>query len=976
MFWADQNAVLERVAAGHPLGEILNDIVAMIERQAAGMLCSLLLLDSDGETIRHGAAPSLPADYARHLDGLKIGPTAGSCGTAAYRGERVIVEDIAAHPYWDSYRHLALPCGLRACWSSPIFSPEREVLGTFAMYYRQPHRPTPDEIRWVDVATHLAAIAIVSERAVRSLRQSEKHARHLARLHAMSSAINEAIVRERDVDQLYRTACRIAVDHGLARLAWIGHCDLESRRMVPAAHAGEAFERVFPAHLERDAHDPGGSLVQTVLRGGSVICNDIAADPHVSWKDVADAHGLGSYAVIPMRHRAPPAGTLVIYSEQRGAFGAEEMKVLAALAEDIAFAVDSARMAAALRQSEQRLRAVIEHTPDVAIQWYDESGRIFFYNEASRRLFGWSQDGALGKTLLELGFWSRTEEARFRQARAQAAAGHQVAPMHYGFVRRDGSEGVLLSTVFRIPLAECEHCYVCMDVDLSDFRRMEEAVGAGERLRALIYDSVSDVIFYIAVEGEERYRFQSVNRAFLSATGLRESDVVGRAVDEVVPPTSWPLVKAKYAEAIASRAKVVWEEVSRYPSGLKYGEVTVSPLFDAQGRCTHLLGSVHDVTERREAEQTRRQIEAELHRAQRLQAIGTLAGGIAHDFRNILTAVHGNVDLMLATNRSGSEARECLLEVKQAADRASDLVGRILTFGGKNEPRPERLELAPVIEEALKLIRSSLRGIIQLRSTFAPDTPPIRGDSTQIHQVVLNLVTNARQAIGDNSGLIELRLEVCEVGREGRGDAPELAEGRYARLTVSDSGSGMDAYTARRAFEPFFTTKPPGEGTGLGLSVVHGIVESHGGVVRVQSKPGQGTTFELFFPACDKPRTARRRVLFVDDDQAVVFLARRAFSNLGFEVSAHVSSVDALDEFRRRPTDFDVVVTDLTMADLDGLGLIRQLRQIRPDTRIVVTSSAVRPEDVAQARALGVSEIFDKPQSVGDLARLIQLRGA
>ncbi|HEY6507841.1 MAG TPA: GAF domain-containing protein, partial [Vicinamibacterales bacterium] len=249
MFWADQAAVLERVASGHPLDEILRDIVLMIERQAQGMFCSILLLDEARGTVRSGAAPSLPPAYAQALDGLPIGPAAGSCGTAAYRGERVIVEDIATHPYWHGYKNLALPHGLRACWSSPIFSAEREVLGTFAMYYREPRGPSTVEVSWVDAATHLAAIVIVSDRATRSLRQSEARARHLARLYAMSSAVNEAIVRESDVGRLYETACRIAVDHGMARLAWIGLVT-DSRRIVPVAHAGVAFEQVCPLHLE------------------------------------------------------------------------------------------------------------------------------------------------------------------------------------------------------------------------------------------------------------------------------------------------------------------------------------------------------------------------------------------------------------------------------------------------------------------------------------------------------------------------------------------------------------------------------------------------------------------------------------------------------------------------------------------------------------------------------------------------------
>jgi PAS domain S-box-containing protein len=983
MFWADQTAILERVAAGAPLGEILKDIIEMIERQAEGMSCSLLLMDDDGVTIRRGAAPTLPVEFMKHLDGLKIGPNAGSCGAAAHRRQRVVVEDISSHPYWEAYRDLALPFGLRACWSTPIFSAERDVLGTFAMYYGECRGPSDAEMAWVDAATHLAAIAIVSDRATKSLRRSEARAKHLARLYAMSSAINEAIVRERDVARLYESACRIAVDHGMARLAWIGLIDESSQTAVPVAHAGVAFERACPIHLNLGpAHMACDPAVESIRKGFPFVCNDIARDPSLYWRDIAVTHALRSCAVFPMRNGGVTAGIFVIYSECVGQFGDEETNVLATLTEDIAFAVESAKTASALRRSEERLRSLIEHTPDVAIQWFNEAGRITFYNQASRRLFGWSEAGALGKSLFDLGFWSSSDELRFGKLREAAAAGGQVAPTQFPFRRVDGSDGFLLSTIFRIPLSDSEYSYVCMDVDLTEHHRMEAAVRAGETLRALIYDCVADVVFYVAVEGDGNYRFHSVNRAFLESTGLREHEVVGRLVDDVIPPSSLVLVKAKYAEAVATQRKVVWEEVSRYPSGVRYGEVTVGPIVDAEGKCTHLVGTVHDVTERRAAESERREIEARLHQTQRLQALGTLAGGIAHDFNNLLLAIHGNVDLLQEMLGAEHGAQEGLLEVKNAAVRATSMVRQILTFSRKDEPQCELLELRPVIEEALSLLSVAIKGGVKLRSDLAQSAPRVYGDSTQVHQTVVNLVTNAVHAIGDAPGVIEVRLDSCVVTPGGRSDAPDLAAGTYARVTVSDDGSGMDPMTLARVFEPFFTTKPSGEGTGLGLSVVHGIMKGHHGAVTVRSELRKGTTFELLFPvpaaeqasavipsgAVERPLA--QRILFVDEDEAVVFLARRAFSRLGHSISAHSSSAEALSEFKRQPAAYDVLVADMSTVQLDDAALVRELRGIRPDLQIVATTECIRPEDLPIARELGV-QILERPQSLDDLATLI-----
>jgi two-component system cell cycle sensor histidine kinase/response regulator CckA len=970
MFWEEQAAVLERVAAGHPLGEILADIVRMIERQATGMSCSILLIDEDGVTIRHGAAPSLPPEFVAHLDGLKIGPTAGSCGTAAYRRERVIVEDIATHPYWESYRALALPFGLRACWSSPVMSAEREVLGTFAMYYREPRTPSATELSWVDAATHLAAIAVLSDRAKRSLRQSEARAKHMARLYAMASAINEAIVRERDASRLYHTACRIAVEHGIVRLAWVGLVDHATRKIVAVAHAGAGFVPMSAIHIDladdRVANDPAAAAVQS---GVPAVIQDLARHPTLHWKQVAREHQLGSCAIVPLRERGATTGILVLYAAEANAFGEEETVVLASLADDITFAIDSARTAAELRQSEERLRSIIEHTPDVAIQWYDDDGRLIFYNEASQRVFGWTERGALGKTLLETGFWSANEEAQFAIVRSRAAAGVHVAPTRFRFSRADGTDGYLLSTVFTIPLSDTQRCHVCMDVDLTEHHRMEVAVRAGETLRALIYDCVNDVIFYLAVEGDDRFRFQSVNRAFIEATGLTEADVVGKLVDEVIPAAALTLVKSKYREAIATRDRVVWEEVTQYPSGMKYGEVTVGPIYGPDGSCTHLVGTVHDVTARRTAEREVREIQAQLHQSERLQSLGTLAGGIAHDFNNILTAIRCNVDIALARIETGGDVRQHVIDIRQATERATALTRQILTFSRKDDPKLERLDLRPVIDEALRLSRVAIRGRTKLRAQLDDDTPPVRGDATQVHQVVMNLVTNAAQALGDGGGEIAVRLERAILAPGARSDAPD--GGTYARLTVADDGPGMDAATRARVFEPFFTTKPAGEGTGLGLSVVHGIVKTHGGTIVVQSELGRGTTFEVLFPAEGAREAATApRVLFVDGDEAMLFLAQRAFLRQGHTMTACASAAEALRQLEREPAAFDVVVVDLDMPDVTR-EIVRTIR--RAQLRVVATSSTVREADITMAKELDVL-LLHRPQSLDDLAKLVTSR--
>jgi signal transduction histidine kinase len=349
--------VLELIATGTPLPAVLDAIVRLIERQAEGLLCTLLLLDREVGRLRHGAAPHLPADYVRALDGSLIGPEEGSCGSAAYRKERVVVEDIATHPYWVKYRGLAMRHGLRACWSSPIFSPAHEVLGTFAIYYREPRGPTERELEWVGIATHLASIAIMRDRAEDALRKSEARAQELARLHTVASRVSEALVRVRDPRQIYDLACRIAVENGLAVLAWVGVYNAIEDRIEPVARFGRDDGYIDAIRLgysgERVSRGPAAQAMRTAA---VAVSNDVANDPDFYWKAEALRSGLRSCAVLPLRTADATKTLLAIYGEKADFFRDEEVAVLASLADNIAFALESAENEGARRTLEEQLR--------------------------------------------------------------------------------------------------------------------------------------------------------------------------------------------------------------------------------------------------------------------------------------------------------------------------------------------------------------------------------------------------------------------------------------------------------------------------------------------------------------------------------------------------------------------------------------------------------------------------------------------
>ncbi len=990
-FMAGQFDLLERIARGAPLNETLEGIVLLIEGQTNGMMASVLLVDQEQQCVRHGAAPNLPPPYAMRLDGMAIGPAAGSCGAAAFLGECVIVDDIATHPNWVEYRDLALPHGLAACWSSPIFSPERVVLGTFAMYYRERRGPTDAERQWVTAATHLASIAILRHQSEHALRRSEARAQQLARFCAVSTAINEAIVRVHDVQALYEHACRTAVEQGLARLAWIGTLDAgqDCIRAVAQFGAGEGYVDRIMLHL-RNPLTNRGPAGRAIRSGAYAVSNDIAGDSGFYFKQEATALGLRSCAVFPLKPRGQTEGVFAIYTDQIGSFGAEELAVLGALADDISFAVELAdaererqHAAQALRASEERLRAVVEHTPNVAIQWYDEHARVLFANRTSQRLFGWTAVSAAGRTLDELNF-SADGASRLRAAIQQViTTAGPVGPMEFRYRRSDSRDGVLLSTVFAMPLTGGDSCFARMDVDITDYRDLQERSRAEETLRALVFSSVSDVIFYLSVEPGGRFRYISVNPAFHAATGLSEEQVIGKLVEQVVPAPLLATVLSKFGEAIRSGQPVQWEEVWAYQTGERHGEATVTPLVDESGRCTNLLGTVHDITTRVRAEADRRALEVQLHQSQRMQSLGTLAGGIAHDFNNILTAITGYADIAAEELPPDAPAQESVAAIRKAGERASELVRQILTFSRQDAPERRALALQGIVDEAVTLLRATLSGSVRIRTHIAADTPCVLADATQVHQTLMNLGTNAAHAVG-GKGTIDVRLETVLVDSDRIATLPELVEGRYVVLSVTDSGRGMDQITRARVFEPFFTTKTVGQGTGLGLSVVHGIMRSHHGTVTVESELGQGATFRLYFPAVDAPVDEKpaapietlachsQHLLYVDDEEALVFLTSRVLRRLGYRVTGYTDAAVALQAFRASPGEFDVVVTDTSMPGLSGLDFVREVLRLRFDIPVVMVSGYMQPDDLELARRLGVTEIVLKPHTSRELGAAVE----
>ena len=397
-----------------------------------------------------------------------------------------------------------------------------------------------------------------------------------------------------------------------------------------------------------------------------------------------------------------------------------------------------------------------------------------------------------------------------------------------------------------------------------------------------------------------------------------------------------------------------------------------------------LYSIVHDITARKKAEEEKAALEAQLFHAQKMESIGTLSGGIAHDFNNLLGIILGNAELAMDDLPEWHPAKDNINEIRTASLRARDVVKQLLSFSRKTDPKKKPVKLVQIVEDALKFLRFSIPASIEIHHNKINDTDDtIFADSTQINQVMINLFTNAAHAMENTGGVITIDVENIYLDQVSAADYPDLLPGRYVKLTVSDTGTGIDPEIKDRIFDPYFTTKEVGKGSGIGLSVVHGIVKSHNGAIFVDSKFGKGTTFSIFFPvieeeavieteSVEKLPTGNERILIVDDEESMVDIGRRRLERLGYQVEARTNPIEALELFRANPDQFDLVITDMTMPHLTGDKLVKEILNIRPDIPTVLCTGFSEKIDEEKAKEIGVRQYIEKPFDKHKLSILIR----
>ena len=805
-------------------------------------------------------------------------------------------------------------------------------------------------------------------------KQAEHDARRYNRLYATLSQVNQTISRTKDRQQLFTRICEVAVEFGHFLLVCVTEINRSTGEVRPIAFAGK--DDGYLTTISLNIHQPDtlfGPTGIAVSENRIYVTQDIATDSKMApWRTKALAHGFRSSAAFPLRQKGEITGTLNLYAGEAGFFNKQEQELLNAISNDLSFALD-ALQAEVETKSSHELFVRLFHLSPIANALVRLSDHVFVdVNAAFEALHQRSRAEVLGHNSLELNIWA--DAVQRQELLGKAIYQEPIRDAEFDFINGIGERrtGLLYAEIIH---HNDEHYILSNTVDITDRKALEESLKrSGEALRLQV--SALEAAANAIVIANRTGTLEWVNSAFTALTGYTAAESIGKHLRDLVRSGKHDdnFYRELWQTILSGK---VWrgELINQRKNGSLYTEEqTITPVRNAEGVISHFIAIKTDVSRDRE-------IQANIQRQERLAAIGQLASGIAHDFNNIMAVIVLYSQLVARSSMLSARDRERLLTIHQQAEHAAHMIRQILDFSrqGIMERRP--LDLLPNIKEHVKLLQRTLPENIEVILTTEAAEYIVLADPTRIQQIVMNLALNARDALLDGG---KLHLHLCHLATKERNvPMAGMEPGDWVCLTVSDSGIGIPTADIPHLFEPFFTTKPPGQGTGLGLPQVYGIVHEHGGQIALESEVGQGTTVTIYLPEInvnkeqtdELPRMEmisgnQETVLVIEDNHAVREALVEVLQQLNYcphEATDGEAALTLLADLAH----VDVILTDLVMPKMGGIEFVRTVHAQGFRKPIIIMTGHPLDNDIKGLRQLGVKACLMKPPTPMQLSQTL-----